>query len=57
SFLKDYRDQTWGWVNLPLLNKNNSWNIYTEQSLLITTAMVKSWTGFLNGGVKEFILK
>lgn len=57
NYLKDYQADAWGITNLPLLRKNNSWGIYNENLILVTEAMVKSWTGFFNGGVSEFILR
>ncbi len=56
-YLKDFQHKTMGTINLFLLIKNKAWGIYSEQQVPVTSCMVKTWTGFLNGGVKEIILK
>ncbi|MBC7742776.1 MAG: hypothetical protein H7061_11290 [Bdellovibrionaceae bacterium] len=57
NYLKDFGRKEWGSMNLFLQKKAATWAIYNEQSQVVTQGFVKTWTGFLNGGVKEILLK
>jgi len=59
NFLKDLNSNTWGALNLFLINRGQGWRLYNTQYQLLSEAYVTTWTSLFppNGGVKDIQIK
>lgn len=57
-YLTNLKNKTTAAINLFVIFKNGSWDLYNESYQAVRSAEVKTWSSFLppNGGVKQIIL-
>lgn len=56
NYLKDLRSNSWGALNLFLINRGKGWGLFNLQYQPMQSANVKTWTSFLNGGVSDIVI-
>lgn len=58
NYLKDLRNNSWGALNVFLLNRGQGWELFNLQYQPVKNANVKTWTSFFppNGGVTDIVI-